>query len=129
MASMINLDYDITQTDGITVIKFFCPPDIDSFQIALSDVRARFPSSARLWDCTCGNILSAEHLRKIGERAKAIDTDVEEIAIVVKDDGDFGLARMISVYRVSAKTTLKIYRSRQEALDWLARKNSDEARR
>jgi hypothetical protein len=122
---MIDLDYYISETDGITVIEFFCPPDFDGFLIAVSDVRARFPSKARLWDCTCGTLLSPDHLRSIGATAKRVDAAVKKVAIVVKNDGDFGLARMFSVHRTQPQTGVNIYRDKQEALVWLKKTDGD----
>jgi hypothetical protein len=116
---MTGLEYLITETDGITIIAFLRPPDIELFTTAAADFRANYPNKRRLWDLSSGLNLSPHNLRRIGETARSVDADIEKVAIVVNTQSDYGLIRMFSVHRTRVQMSLEIFHDRTKALDWI----------
>jgi hypothetical protein len=78
------------------------------------------PDFSQLMDCTQITALDIgpEDVRQFAQRN--IFSPRSRRAIVVKDDLQFGLARMFEIHRdLNGETGIRVYRNFDEALDWI----------
>ena len=84
-------------------------------------VDGSFTTNRRLWDLgDCVLDLSPEDLEQIATIGKTRDLPRTKGAILANDDLNFGLSRLHEAYRESENIDVRVCRSEQEALTWLA---------
>jgi len=93
-------------------------------EVAALNTEHDFGSSARvLWDLTAlrRGPDTREELYQAAELAEESESKVDKrrVAIVVKRELDFGLARMFQVFSERAGIDYQVFRSFDEALSWL----------
>ena len=81
---------------------------------------AGFTHSSRLWDFRKAVFnLSNDDLRKVATFATRGEGPAGRLALLVSIDLSFGVSRIYETYRKSEKTRVKVFRKKQEAVQWL----------
>ena len=105
------------KTNGITTIQFSKQPSIDELFNALDDVER---TNLRLWDFSGEGVdLTGNQLLQLYEYSKSKLLRPSKAAILATNDLTFGLSRMMGVYRDKEQSETKVFRTKQEALEWL----------
>ena len=115
----MNKDYTIETIDGITVVRFHQKPDFNDICSAIDDISKEYPSPLRLWDLSCGVDLTATELEQMAKYAKTKFLTPSKAALVAPSDLAFGLSRIHEVYRQDDFVVENVFRTEQEARDWL----------
>ena len=120
---MAEVDFEII--DGIIIGTVTGPMTLKEMQESAeaSWQKVEDPCIRILWDLrTAVFTLSPDEVRTLAYFIKTHSpTGDIRTAFVVKKDLHYGLVRMFMVYRERAKTKTGIFRSMEEALDWLTR--------
>ena len=112
--------YSIELRDGIVCVTFPRPPQVEEFYRALDEVIALERNRYRLWDFSCGLDWSTTELELIADYAKAnARIPSSKIGVIAPDDLTYGLFRMHDVFREDQFAEQVVFRSRDEAIDWL----------
>ena len=112
-------NHSIETTDGIITVRFNKEPGFDEICLAIDDVADNYHGELRLWDLSCGLTLTNDQVQQLAEYSKFRLHKPARLAIVAPQDLSFGLLRMYEVYRKEEHINQKIFRSEQEARDWL----------
>jgi hypothetical protein len=94
--------------------------DVGNLPIAV-DAAGQLPDRPlRLWDLRgLGFDLSTPALRSLAERARSQPHPPRRFAVVVETDLAFGLVRMFGVFREQEGIAQSVFRTLEEALEWL----------
>lgn len=118
-------NYSIKISNGITEIRFTKVAKLSCICDAMDEVIEKYLTNFRLWDISNGIDLNSSEAQKVGEYAKSKFLTPGWSAIIAPTDLSYGTARMEDVYREDNLVTQKVFRSEQEALDWLNSQPSD----
>lgn len=114
--------HSMSASEGVVTVCFHKPPSAADIRRAISEVAERFPGLARLWDFRSVRVdLAPGEIQQLANFAKSQATLPSRVAIVVPDDASFGLSRMYEVYREDDVSEHMVFRSEEEARDWLRR--------
>ena len=72
-----------------------------------------------MWDYTCGANLTHADIQMAANHAKDIPMPSGMVAIVAPDNLAFGLLRMYEAYREEDRVKQCVFRTEEEAIDWL----------
>ena len=115
-------DYSIEVIDGITITRFSRVPGFSDFVSAIQDVVKIDKHGRRLWDLSCGidvKDASGDKVQTLAEIGKSALPGPGKAAIVAPEDFTYGIVRMHDVYRQNMNYEIEVFRTEQEALDWL----------
>ena len=113
--------YIIEIIDGIVEVRFTEDPEAQDICDSLDDAAQVSPNNLRLWDYTCGANLTGHDIEQVAEHARTIQIQSGRVAIVAPQDLTFGLFRMYEVHRKEERIQLSVFRSIEEAREWLKR--------
>jgi len=111
--------YLIENIDGIVAVRFTQEPEAQDICDSLDDAAQINPNNLRYWDFSCGTNLASQDVEKVAEYARTIQMHPGKVAIIAPQDLTYGLFRMYEVYRQEERIQLQVFRSTQEAIDWL----------
>ena len=112
-------NYSVTTENGVTIIRFTKHPTLDNV-FAIIDITSEDSMPCkRLWDISNGLNLTSSELQQIAEYGKAKYLKPSKIAILATNDLAFGLAGMFKVYRGDEISQTRVFRTNDEAIDWL----------
>ena len=111
--------YSIDKMNGIIAVRFNEGPEAIDICNSLDDAARIRPGNLRLWDFTCGADLTNDDIQIVANHAKSIQLPAGRVAIVAPQDLSFGVFRVYAAHREQTQVKLSVFRSEQEALDWL----------
>lgn len=122
----MNDAYRIDIIDGITSIRFSKQPGMDEIRTAIDAAAELNPGGLRLWNLSSGilNLTSAQ-IQELADYAKSKFLPASKVAVVAPEDFTFGLSRMYSAFRDQEQLEIEVFRTEQEAHDWLIEKVSE----
>lgn len=107
-------------SDGISTVKFFSPPNFEDIKQAVTELMAGTPSNLRIWDFSCGGDMDTDEVVKLAEFSKSISTVVgSRVALIAGEDLPYGILRIYEVFRQDNISESRVVRTREEALQWL----------
>ena len=113
-------NYLINQENGITCVRFTQKPTHADLQQAVDDIAENHPYEFRLWDLSDVHFdLSMEEIQAIADYGKRRFTKPNKAAFVAPQDLSYGVMRAFEVYRKQDHADARVFRTRQEALEWL----------
>lgn len=115
-------NYSVEVENGITTIRFFCGFVVDDIRSAIDNVAAENNiNELRLWDLSKGSSnFTATDLRSLAEYGQSRFLLPSTVAIVAPKDLEFGLSRIYEVYREEGLVKHRVFRTEQDARDWLS---------
>ena len=113
---------EITRIDEIMKIKFSYKPSREDMLLGLDVTAEKFPALLRMWVFADGISLSSQELQTVSEHAKTLFPPNSKLALVSPTDLGFGLSRIYNVYREDGATNVMVFRSEEEAEEWLRTK-------
>ena len=122
MEPFMSKDYSIEVIGGTTITRFSKVPGFSDFVSAIQDVVKIDKHGRRLWDLSCGvdfKDATSDKVQKLAEIGKNALSGPGKAAIVAPEDFTFGIARMHGIYRKNEGYEIEVFRTEQEALDWL----------
>ena len=118
-------NYLIKSSNDITEICFITKANLNDLLTAMDDVADNYYNKLRLWDISHGVNLSESDIKQVANYAKLKFLTPGRSVIVAPSDLEFGIARMGNVYREDDVLIQKVFRTKQEALDWLNNQRSE----
>ncbi|MDJ0748475.1 MAG: hypothetical protein QNJ11_03265 [Woeseiaceae bacterium] len=112
-------NFIVEQQDGITTIRLTRRLPLEEFLSMIDDVARAGVGDRRLWDATGNFNFSADEIRQIAARSKAVLPRAVCVAFVAADDLTFGQVRMFEAFREEAGFRTKAFRDEQAARTWL----------
>ena len=113
--------YTITNEKRFLVIRFLSEPKFEHVIQAIDDVSENYNPKKRLWVLSKGLNLTSAKMIEIGNHGKVKFSAPAQSAIVVPDDLAFGLVRVQGVYREDGIVDERLFRTEEEAREWLAK--------
>ena len=110
--------YTIDRADGITTIRFLKRLNIEDI-LAAVDEFATNPSKLRVWVIDNVFELSSSEFLGLAEYAASKDLPAGKSAIVGPVDPTCGIGRIYGSYFRKTYTQMKMFRTFEEAIDWL----------
>lgn len=117
--------YHIETIDGIITVRFLQEPEAIDICKSLDDAAGNSPGNLRLWDFTIGSNLPDDDIQIVAHHAKSIRMPAGKVAIVAPQDLTFGIFRVYAAHRDEQRVKLSVFRSEQEARDWLNEEQVD----
>ena len=115
--------YLINHENGITCVRFIQKPSYADLQRAVDDLAENYPYEFRLWDLSDVLFdLSMEDIQAIADYGKRRFTKPNKAAFVAPQDLSYGVMRAFEVYRKQDHADARVFRTREEALEWLNKK-------
>ena len=111
--------YDLQKMDDLLLFRFCQKAEVKEILTSLDDALEIGAARCRLWNFSYGTNLSTGDIQQIAAYAKSLKLSPGKVAIVAPDDLTFGFFRMYEVYRQEDQIKLNVFRSEQEAIDWL----------
>jgi hypothetical protein len=119
--SKMETSHTIEASNGCTIIRFLKAPGADQIRMAIDDVVVSYSTGIRLYIFSKGMLpLSSDDIESLALYGKSVPLPEGRVAFVCPDDLTFGLTRMFEVYRSGGKTEHMVFRTEQEAFDWLS---------
>ena len=115
----MNNIFSVKLVDGITTIRFFKKPELADAFAAIDEAARIDEHGLRLWDLSEGIDLPSSQLKQIAEYGKNKLSTSAKVAIVAPQDLTFGLTRVYEVYREQEQLEYMVFRTEQEAINWL----------
>ena len=115
----MSTDYSIENLDGITTIRLARQLGLKEILGVIDEVAARGGYSRRLWEVSGKLDFTSGEIETIAEHGKVTWPDPARVAYVATDPLSFGLLRMLEVYRDQQDYETRVFRSEQDALEWL----------
>ena len=110
---------------GILFIRIKGEPMPDEIMQILKKTRneSGYTHELRLWDFQHSIFpLKHEDLENVAAQASIADAATGKVAMVVREDLSFGVARMYAAYRNTPFTEVEVFREESEAIAWLLSK-------
>lgn len=119
-------NYSIEAENGITTIRFFRDFVVDDIRSAIDNVAAENNlNELRLWDLSKGSSnLTATDLRMLAQYGQTRFLLPSTVAIVAPKALEFGLSRIYEAYREEGLVKHRVFRTEQDARDWLSSENT-----
>ena len=111
-------NYTIQILDEVSIVRFTEPPSYSDIINTLNEFSDN-EQPLRLWDLTSGMNLTTNELISIADHGKKTLKKAAKVAIVAPSDLTFGLSRMHGVYREQDSLDANVFRSKEEAINWL----------
>ena len=113
-------NYLIENINGITRVKFHSKPTFSEAKMAVNEIYENFPYEKRLWDITNINFnFTTNEIIEIANYGKSKFTKPNKIALIATDDLAYGEMRQFMVYREQEISEARVFRNKQEAIEWL----------
>ena len=120
----MNKKYSIELLDEIITIRYSERPEMDDIRQSMDETAGIARSGLRLWDFSNGAInLNNDQLQELADYGKMLFMPPSKAAIVAPEDLTYGLLRVYEVFRKQDLVEIEIFRTEQEAIDWLKNKN------
>lgn len=117
---MKNQGYTISYQGSVQIVVFEASPSATSIKEAIEAMAAEKLSDKRVWDFSqSGFTLSPEEIRNVASFAGITYKQPSRVALVASEDLSFGLSRSYNAYRENSGTELEVFRTREEALEWI----------
>jgi len=112
--------HEIIYEGGVTVVKFIMKPSFDQVKLIIDDISENYSYEKRLWDLSEIDFdFTTEEIRLIAEYGKRKFTKNNKLAVFATSDLAFGEMRQFEVYREEEISTPKVFRDKQNAINWL----------
>jgi hypothetical protein len=119
--------FELNAEQGILRVVIAGKPTAEELIQNLKKIQSEpgYSHDLRLWDFRNSNFnLTKEELEQVAAQASSADSRPGKVAMLVKGDLAFGLARMYEMYRNSELTEVEVFRDESEALAWLGEKEA-----
>jgi hypothetical protein len=116
------MTYEIAEMENILVVTIKGNPGVDDIKHILDQTRneSGYTHSARLWDFQESSFsFSQNEVIEIASYASAGDIRPAKVAMLVKEDLSFGVARIYEVFRHTDLTETHVFKDKTEAVAWL----------
>ena len=114
-------NYTIKQVKSITIIVFSKAPTFDEAKEVIDTLAKNNSYHLRLWDFS--HVLfnfTKEEIQEIALYGKSMFLEKNRIAVVAPQDLSYGILRSFEIYREQDMHSIpRVFRNRQEALQWL----------
>jgi hypothetical protein len=119
----MNKLYRIEKIGDITAVRFTHKPGLEDIRMSIDEAASISTSGLRLWDYShCGWDLTSSQLQKLAEYAKTKFSPPSKVALVATKDLSFGISRIYEAFRKQEGLEIEVFRSGQDALNWLQNK-------
>lgn len=115
-------NYSIERVDGVLVVRFKEMPTLQEISSAIGELAKTEDNCLRLWIFNKGASFSSDEIFQIAYHHKSLQFPPSRMAVVAPTDLAYGLARMHEIYRSQDNQIQAIFRTEQEAFEWLLRK-------
>ena len=116
---MTQRKFETELIDGVMTTSFGIKPNFQDVKDAMNKALDLGDCRRRLWVFEHGFGLTPSELKEIAEFGKSIWPTPSRAAIVAHDDLSFGLSRIHEVYREQKDHETRVFRSKEEAVEWL----------
>lgn len=115
-------NYSIERVDGVLVVRFEETPTLQEISSAIEVLAKTEDNSLRLWVFRKDANFSSAEIVQIANHHKSLQFPPSRMAVVAPTDLAYGLARMHEVYRSQDNQIQAIFRTEQEAFEWILQK-------
>ena len=111
--------------DGLYTIRMQPPITFEEIISAIKESEYFINSEFELWDFSSSWYdLSNDELEVLARRARAKPKRPKKTAILVSESFQYGLSRIYSTHSEEGDTKVQVFRSEEEALNWLKETDS-----
>ena len=118
--ALMSEKYTIFIESTITYVKFNTKPTYEDVVEVLDILVKKDIYEKRLFDCRDIKFdLSSDKLQSIAEYGRSVFANTNKGAMVTNQDISFGEGRQFSAYREDENCKFNVYRTMEDAIDWL----------
>lgn len=111
----------ILSSGNVLIFEFDAPPTLSDLVWCFEQLSKTLEGiHDRLWDLGVGVSFDAEEIKGLAQQSRGYEQPAARSAIVAPENVAYGLSRMFASYRDDNRVAQGIFRTREEALAWLA---------
>lgn len=118
-------NYVVRSRGGVLEIRFLEVAKVGDLYNVFNEISETPIEKMRLWDFSAGLDLSSTDVRELAEYVKSKEFQPIRVTVVAPSDMSFGLARMATGYREDYRTDQRVFRSLNDAREWVTNTHSE----